>query len=148
MYKQTNTICKPKCIRLFALIINCTILMKTKSRFSWNVYTISDKILCNKHLRHTTTEKYESNGKDGYFRFDDYNNMSYKYILSIPYTEMGQLNTYNPIYCNENKRQSIGLAVCWTHTHKILYKHLYVFSACDGSSVMMIMEDSKMSKIE
>ena len=86
--------------------------MKTKSRFSWNVYTISDKILCNKHLRHTTTEKYESNEKDGYFRFDDDNNMSYKYILSITYTEMGQLNTYNPIYCNENKRQSTGLAVC------------------------------------
>ena len=34
-------------------------------------------------------------------RFDD-DNMSYRYILSITYTEMGQLNTYNPIYCNEN----------------------------------------------
>ena len=28
--------------------------------------------------------------------------MSYKYILIITYTEIGQLNTYNPIYCNEN----------------------------------------------
>ena len=28
MYKQTNTICKPKRIRLFAFIISCTILMK------------------------------------------------------------------------------------------------------------------------
>ena len=37
--------------------------------------------LHNKHLRHTTTEKYENNGKGGYFRFDD--NMSYRYILSI-----------------------------------------------------------------
>ena len=45
---------------------------------------------------HTTTEKYDNNGKD--------NNMSYRYILSIIYTEMGQLNIYNPIYCNENKR--------------------------------------------
>ena len=46
MCKQTNTICKPKRIRLFALIINCTILMKTNSRFSRNVYTISDRIWC------------------------------------------------------------------------------------------------------
>ena len=30
---QTNTICKPKRIRLFALIINCTMLMRTNSRF-------------------------------------------------------------------------------------------------------------------
>ena len=45
-----------------------------------------------------------NNGKGGYFRFDDDNNMIYRYILSITYTEMGQLNTYNPIYCNENKR--------------------------------------------
>ena len=45
-------------------------------------------------------EKYNNNGKGGYFRFDDDNNMSYRYILSITYTEMGQLNTYSPIYCN------------------------------------------------
>ena len=55
MYKQTNAICKTKRIRLFTLIINCTILMKTNSRFSRNVYTISDRIWCNKHLRHTNT---------------------------------------------------------------------------------------------
>ena len=86
MYKKTNTTRKPKRIRLFALIINGTILMKTNSWFSWNVCTISDRIWCNKHLRHTTTEKYENNGKGGYFRFDDDNNMSYRYILSITYT--------------------------------------------------------------
>ena len=34
MYKQMNTMCKPTRIRLFALITNCTIIMKTKSRFS------------------------------------------------------------------------------------------------------------------
>ena len=62
------------------------------SPFSRNVYAISDRIWCNKHLRHTTTEKY-NNRKDGYFLFDDDNNMSYRYILSITYTEMGQLNT-------------------------------------------------------
>ena len=57
--------------------------MKTNSRFSRNVYAISDRIWCNKHLRHTTTEKYDNNGKGGYFRFDDDNNMSYRYILLI-----------------------------------------------------------------
>ena len=31
-----------------------------------------------KHLRHTTTEKYDNNGKGGYFRFDDDNHMSYR----------------------------------------------------------------------
>ena len=77
--------------------------MKTNSRFSRNVYAISDRMWCNKLLRHTSTEKYDNNGKGGYFRFDDDDNMSNRYILSVPYTEMGQLNTYNPIYCNENK---------------------------------------------
>ena len=81
MHKQTNTICKLKRIQLFALIINCTIQMKTNSQFSRNVYTTSDRIWCNKHLRQTTTEKHENNGKGGYFRFDDDNNMSYKYEL-------------------------------------------------------------------
>ena len=39
---QTNdAICKPKRIWIFALIINCTIIMKTKFRFSRNVYAIS-----------------------------------------------------------------------------------------------------------
>ena len=83
LYKQTSTICKPKQIRIVALIINCTKMMKTNSRFSRNLYAISDRIWCNKHLRHTTTEKYDNNGKGGYFRFDDDHKMSYRYILSI-----------------------------------------------------------------
>ena len=78
-------------------------IMKTNSRFSRNVYAISNRIWCNKHLRPTTTEKYDNNGKGGHLRFDDDNKMSYRYILSINYTEMGQLNTHNPMYCNENK---------------------------------------------
>ena len=77
--------------------------MKTNSRLARNVYAVSDIIWCNKHLRHTTTEKYDNNRKGGYFRFDYDNNMSYRYIISITYTEMSQLNTYNPIYCNEIK---------------------------------------------
>ena len=43
------------------------------------------------------------NSKGGYIRFDDDINMSYRYILSITYNEIGQLNIY-PIYCKENKR--------------------------------------------
>ena len=65
--------------------------MKTNSRLSRNVYAISNRVRCNKHLRHTATEKYDNNGKGGYFRFDDDNNISYRYILSVTYTEMGQL---------------------------------------------------------
>ena len=38
--------------------------------------------------------------------------MSYDYILSITLTDMGQLNTYNPIYINENESLSRGLASC------------------------------------
>ena len=78
--------------------------METNSRFPRNAYAISDRIWYNKNLRHTTTEKYDTNEKGGYFRFYHDNNMSYRCILSITYTEMGQLNTYNPIYYSENKR--------------------------------------------
>ena len=49
---------------------------KKNSRISRHVYTISDRIWCNKHHRHKTTEKYEKNWNGGYFRFDDDNNMS------------------------------------------------------------------------
>ena len=84
---------------------------ENKSLFSQNVYAISNRIWCNKHLGHTTKEIYNNNGKGGYFWFDD-NNMRYRKIISITSTEMGQLNTYNPIYFNEIKRQSIGLAAC------------------------------------
>ena len=79
-------------------------IMKTNSRFSRNVYAISNRVWCDKHLRHTTTQAYDNNGKGGYFRFDDDNNMIYRNTISMTYTEMGQFNTYNPIYCNENKR--------------------------------------------
>ena len=35
------------------------------------------------NLRHRTMEWYDNNGKGWYLRFDDENEMSYKYILSI-----------------------------------------------------------------
>ena len=64
--------------------------MKTNSRFSRNTYAISDRIWWNKHLRHTTTEKYDHNGKGGYFRFDDDNNTSY-YITPSHYHHYAHL---------------------------------------------------------
>ena len=39
----------------------------------------------------TTTDKNDNNRKGGYFRFDDDNNVSYRYILSITYTETAWL---------------------------------------------------------
>ena len=72
--------------------------MKTNLRFSRNVCTISDRTWCNKHLRHTTTEKYEKNGKGGYFRFDVDNNMSYRYILSITLLKRASWTPTTP-YC-------------------------------------------------
>ena len=78
--------------------------MKTITGFPGMCIQKSDSIWCNKHLRHKTMKKYENNGKGGYFRFDYDNNMSYGYILSITYTYMDQLNTFNPMYCNENIR--------------------------------------------
>ena len=47
-----------------------------KSQFFRNVYAISDRIL-RKHLRPTTTEKYDNNWKGGYCRFDYDNSMSH-----------------------------------------------------------------------
>ena len=50
-------------------------IMKTNSRFSeYDVTNISGT---------QPRKKYDNNGKGGYFRFDDDNNMSYSYILSI-----------------------------------------------------------------
>ena len=104
MYKQTNAICKPNRIWLYALIINYTMITKTNSQISRNVHAISDRMWCNSQVRHTATGKYDNNGKGGSFRFDYDNNMGYRYILSITYTEMGQLNIYDPTYYNENKK--------------------------------------------
>ena len=43
--------------------LNCTILMKTNSRFSRNVFSVSDRIWCNNHLRLTTRENMKTMGK-------------------------------------------------------------------------------------
>ena len=50
-------------------------------------------------LRHKTTENYDNNGKGWYFRFHYDNKTSFRYILSITLTSMGQFNihVYNKI---------------------------------------------------
>ena len=50
---------------------------------------------------------YDNNGKVWYFRFDDDNKMSCKYIISI---WLGQFDTYNRTYCEENKEGNRELA--------------------------------------
>ena len=90
---QTNAICKPKRIRLFALIINCAIIMKTKSRYSRNIYSISDRIWCIKHLRHIATKKCDQHSLRLILRFDNDNNMSYIYIC----TPFNHLNWNEPL---------------------------------------------------
>ena len=58
---------------------------------------------------------------------------------------MGHLNTYNPIYINENERQS---RVLGTPPQDKLHKHLHISNACEHSWIMMIMVASKISKAE
>ena len=127
--------------QLFALIINCTIMMRTKSQFSRNVFAIHDKIWCNKHLRHTTMEKYDNNGKGWYIRYDDNNNMSYKCMLSITWTEMGQLNTTPYIFMTKVIKRTNSMLE--TPPQDKLYRRLQVFNACEHSCIMMIMGGRK-----
>ena len=60
--------------------------------------------------------KNDNYGKSWYFRFDDDNNMSYRYILSITWIEMGQLNTYNPIYFNDKCNREDTYRHTYRHT--------------------------------
>ena len=68
-----------------------------------NKFPVFPERICNKwqNMMQQTSQAHNlgkyNNGKGGYFRFNDDNNMSYRDILSITYTEMGQWNTYNPI---------------------------------------------------
>ena len=49
-----------------------------------NTYTYMKPTATTKEKQTTTKEKYDNNGKDWYFQFDDDDNkMLYKYILSI-----------------------------------------------------------------
>ena len=103
LYKQTSTICKPKRIRIFALIVNCTIMMKANSGFPGT------------YMQYVT-EYYVTNISDTQPRKNmitmrqvDTSDLMMIITWAIdisfqsPRTEMGQLNTCNPIYCNESK---------------------------------------------
>ena len=49
--------------------------------------------------------KYDNYRKGCYFLLDDDDDKTnYRYILSITWTEMGQFNTYNPTFYDENKK--------------------------------------------
>ena len=56
---------------------------RNKTQQSWDYIYETDSIWWYNHLRHTTAEKYDNNGKGWYFQFDDDNKMSYEYILSM-----------------------------------------------------------------
>ena len=86
----------------------CTMMIMRWCTVQTNEYHLQAKTyptICTHQNLHNTNEKipfFPEYG--GYVPFDDANIMSYRYILSIAKTEMGQLNTYNPIYCYGNKR--------------------------------------------
>ena len=73
---------------------------------------INDRIWCNKHLKHTTTE-IDNNGKGGYFRFDDDNNMGYRYILSITSTEMGTQPRKTVITMGKLDTSDLMMIITW-----------------------------------
>ena len=82
-----------------------------------NLYDLQAKTyptICTHHKLHNNTENkipvfpewqdMMQQTSQAHNRFDDDNSMGYRYILSIISTEKGQMNRYNPVYCNDNKR--------------------------------------------
>ena len=61
---------------------------------------------------------------------------------------MGQLNSYSPIYNNDNERVERTSSMLDTPPQDKLHRHLYIFNACEHSCIMMIMVGSKMSQKE
>ena len=52
---------------------------------------------------------------------------------------MGQLNTYNPIYINENEKvMERTSSMLGTPPQDKLHKHLHISNACEHSWIMMI----------
>ena len=72
-------------------------------RNEYDLQAITYRTICTHNKLHNNDENKipDNSGQGWYFRFDDDNNMSYRYVLSITWTETGQLNTYNPIYFND-----------------------------------------------
>ena len=56
----------------------------------------------------TQPRKYDNNGKGWYFRYDDANKMSYKWILSITCTWMGQYNNTIPRIAKKISKETEG----------------------------------------
>ena len=135
MYKQTNTICNPKRIWLFALIINCTILMKTYSQFSQSVYTISDRMPCKSSVWITKWSWQDSSKDDIYIyihqlfcsahyhhschcRLHSKNITQWKWQLVCKFDIMENSFYYTPVWemdvlcCGNVCRLSVRLPVC------------------------------------
>ena len=68
-------------------------------------------------FQHTSTEKYDNNGKGWNFRLNYINKKSYKYIISITWNWMARCNTNNPTYCKENKEGN------WDVRHHHIYRN-------------------------
>ena len=82
MRKQMNATIELEYTRLFAHKIRPQKIKGTKTSFP-GIYKGIWCIWWFNHLRHTTTEKYDNNGKGLYFRFDYDIKMIDEYILSI-----------------------------------------------------------------
>ena len=58
------------------------LVIRKQPSFPGDTYE-TDSVRWYDHLRHTTMEKFDNNGKGWYFRFDCDNKICYKYNLSI-----------------------------------------------------------------
>ena len=97
LYKQTSTICKPKRIRIFALIINCTMITETNSRFPGTyMQQVTEYDLTN--ISGTQPRKNMiTMGKGDTSDLMMIITWAIDVSFQSPRTAMGQLNTYNPI---------------------------------------------------
>ena len=58
---------------------------------------------CHCHCQTHKHRKYDNNGKGGYFRFDEDNNMSYSFILLITYTKLASWTHTTPYIVMKTK---------------------------------------------
>ena len=131
---------------MFALIINCTIIMRTKSQFSRNVYAIP-RIWCNKHLRHTTTENMITIGKVD--TSDLMMIITWVINISFQSPDLKWVSwTHTTPYIWMIKVIERTSSMLDTPPQDKLYRRLQVFNACEHSCIMMIMGGSKMSNTE
>ena len=107
--KRIRPASKPKRIQLFALIINCTLITEINPHCSRNVYAISDRIWCCKHLRHTPTENnIITMGKVDTSVLMMIKTWAIDIFFQSPNLKWASWTHTTPTYCNENQRLSIG----------------------------------------